>query len=42
VSSFAAVGDFSKPFYEQKGKVYTEDDWLSWTEEDCEKVDPSK
>jgi len=39
VSSFAAVGDFSTPFYKQDGRVYSEDDWLAWTDEDCEKAD---
>jgi hypothetical protein len=39
VSSFAAVGDCVKPFAEQKGRVYTEDDWLPQTEEDCEKAE---
>lgn len=28
-----------KPFAEQKGRVYTEDDWLPQTEEDCEKAE---
>lgn len=42
VSSFAAVGDFSTPFYKQDGRVYSEDDWLAWTDEDCEKADEKK
>ena len=28
-----------KPFAEQKGRVYTEDDWLPQTEADCEKAE---
>ena len=35
-SSFASVGDFSKPATEQAGKVYTEKDWNPITEKECE------
>ena len=38
VSSFAAIGDFSKPASEQVGKVFNENDWLPVTAEDCEKL----
>lgn len=30
------------PFTEQKGKVYTEDDWLPQTEKDCEEAEKNK
>lgn len=42
ISSFAAVGDCLKPFNEQKGRVYTEDDWLPQTEKDCEDAEKNK
>ena len=38
VSSFAAIGDFSRPASEQVGMVYNENDWLQVTTEDCEKI----
>jgi nucleoside-diphosphate-sugar epimerase len=37
-SSFASIGDFSKPATEQAGKTYTEEDWNPITNEDCEKL----
>jgi hypothetical protein len=39
LSSFAAIGDFSKPASEQDGKVYTEEDWNPMTEEFCEHLE---
>ena len=39
VSSFAAVFDPSKPFYEQDGRVYTEADWLPQTEDQVEALE---
>ncbi|ORX39572.1 hypothetical protein BD324DRAFT_575517 [Kockovaella imperatae] len=33
VSSFASIGDFSKPATEQAGRVYTEEDWCPNTDE---------
>lgn len=42
ISSFAAVGDCMKPYSEQKGRVYTEDDWLPQTEKDCEDAEKSE
>lgn len=39
ISSFAAVGDCLKPYSEQKGRVYTENDWLPQTEKDCEEAE---
>ena len=41
VGSFAGVGNHTKPFYENKGVVYTENDWLPLTEEDCEAMNGS-
>jgi hypothetical protein len=38
VSSFAAIGDFSTPADQQDGKVYTENDWLPWTDEYAETI----
>jgi hypothetical protein len=42
VSSFAAVGDCMKPYSEQVGRVYTEDDWLPQTEKDCEEAEKNE
>jgi hypothetical protein len=42
VSSFAAVGDCMKPYNEQVGRVYTEDDWLPQTEKDCEEAEKNE
>jgi hypothetical protein len=39
VSSFAAIGNFGLPPTAQEGTVYTEADWLPWTDEDCEKAE---
>jgi hypothetical protein len=36
VSSFAAIGDFSKSPQEQADRVYTEDDWLPTTAKEME------
>lgn len=41
-SSFASVGDFSKPATEQAGKVYTEKDWNPITEKECEELKSDK
>lgn len=37
-SSFASIGDFSKPATEQKGKTYTEEDWNPLTNDYCESL----
>ena len=31
-----------KPYSEQKGRVYTEDDWLPQTEKDCEEAEKNE
>jgi nucleoside-diphosphate-sugar epimerase len=41
-SSFASVGDFSKPATEQAEKVYTEKDWNPITEKECEELKSDK
>ncbi|KAJ9125380.1 hypothetical protein QFC22_000340 [Naganishia vaughanmartiniae] len=37
-SSFASIGDFSKPATEQAGKTYTEEDWNPLTNDYCESL----
>lgn len=37
-SSFAAVGDFSKPATEQADRVYTEKDWNPAGDDYCESL----
>lgn len=40
ISSFAAIGDTCEPWYNFKGKVYTEADWNPYTAEQCEHITP--
>jgi hypothetical protein len=41
-SSFAAIENVAIPPIEQKGKLYTEEDWNPITQEECKRLDPNE